>query len=40
MLAAGNRPSHRTICDFRLRHLAEFEALFVQVVELARELEW
>ena len=38
VLAAGNRPSHRTICDFRLRHLAEFKGLFVEVVELAREL--
>ena len=38
VLAADNWPSHRTICDFRLRHLAEFKALFVEVVELAREL--
>lgn len=38
VLAAGNRPSHRAICDFRLRHLAEFRGLFVEVVELAREL--
>jgi transposase len=37
-LAAGNFPSHRTICDFRLHHLPEFIDLFVQVVQLAREL--
>ncbi len=38
VLAAGNRPSHRTICDFRLRHMAEFRSLFVEIVGLAREL--
>jgi len=38
MLGAGNFPSHRTICDFRLRHLPELKELFVQVVRLAREL--
>jgi transposase len=38
MLGAGNFPSHRTICDFRVRHLAELSELFVQVVKLAREL--
>jgi transposase len=38
LLAAGNFPSHRTICDFRLRHLSELKELFVQVVQLAREL--
>ena len=37
VLAAGNFPAHRTIADFRQQHLAEFEALFVQVVQLARE---
>jgi transposase len=37
-LAAGNFPSHRTICDFRLRHLPELKELFVQVAQLAREL--
>jgi transposase len=37
-LGAGNFPSHRTICDFRLRHLPELKELFVQVVRLAREL--
>jgi transposase len=38
MLGAGNFPSHRTICDFRVRHLTELTDLFVQVVRLAREL--
>jgi transposase len=37
VLAAGNFPAHRTICDFRMLHLEEFSALFVQVVKLARE---
>ena len=37
VLAAGNFPAHRTIADFRQQHLAAFEALFVQVVQLARE---
>ena len=38
ILGAGNFPSHRTICDFRLRHLPELKELFMQVVQLAREL--
>ena len=38
MLGVGNFPSHRTICDFRLRHLPELKELFVQVVRLAKEL--
>ena len=29
MLAAGNFPQHRTVCEFRRRHLAEFSELFV-----------
>lgn len=37
LLAAGYFPNHRTICRFRERHLAEFEALFVQVVQIALE---
>lgn len=36
-LAAGNYPMHRTISDFRQTHLASLEALFVQVVRIARE---
>ena len=38
MLGAGHFPSHRTICDFRLQHLAELKELFVQIAQLAREL--
>ena len=37
VLAAENFPSHRTICGFRRRHLADFKALFVEVVRLAGE---
>ena len=37
MLAAGNFPRHRTICDFRAYHQKELSELFVQVVKLARE---
>jgi transposase len=37
VLAGGNFPSHRTICDFRHDHLEEFSKLFVQVVQIARE---
>ena len=38
MLAAGNFPQHRTVCEFRRRHLGEFSELFVQVVRVAREI--
>ena len=38
LLAAGNFPRHRTICDFRAFHLKELADLFVQVVKLAREM--
>jgi transposase len=37
VLAAGNFPAHRTIAEFRQRHLKEFQALFVQLVRIARE---
>jgi hypothetical protein len=37
VLSANNFPAHRTIREFRQLHLAEFCALFVQVVKLARE---
>ena len=30
-------PDHRTICRFREQHLAAFERLFVQVVQIARD---
>ena len=38
VLGAGNFPSHRTLCEFRRRHLGEFKGLFVEVVQVAREL--
>lgn len=38
VLAAGNFPRHRTLCEFRRRHLADFAHLFREVVHLAREL--
>ena len=38
LLGAGNFPSHRTICEFRLRHLPELKELFVAVARLAKEL--
>ena len=38
VLAAGNFPQHRTICEFRRRHMKDFKALFAEVVRLAREL--
>lgn len=38
VLAAHNFPAHRTIRDFRAKHLVEFTKLFTQVVRLAREM--
>ena len=38
VLGAGNVPQHRTVCEFRRRHLEEFERIFVEVVRLAREM--
>ena len=38
VLAAGNFPQHRTLCEIRRRHLADFKRLFVEVIGLAREL--
>ena len=38
VLGAGNFPSHRTICEFRRRHLEDFKRLFVEVVRVAREM--
>lgn len=37
VLGADNFPAHRTLREFRQVHLAEFSALFVQVVQLAHE---
>ena len=31
MLAAGNFPRHRTLCEFRRRHLDDFGAVFAEV---------
>ena len=36
VLAAGNFPKHRTLCEFRRRHLQDFKGLFVEVVQIAR----
>ncbi len=36
-LAAGNFPSHRTICDFRLEHVDAFTSLLVQIIRTAQE---
>ena len=38
MLAAGNDPQHRTVCEFRRRHRGDFKQLFVEVVRLAQAL--
>ena len=38
MLAAGNFPQHRTLCEFRRRHLEDFGAVFAEVVRLARTM--
>ena len=37
VLGADNFPSHRSLCDFRREHLSDFRAIFVQVVQIARE---
>jgi len=34
VLAAGNFPSHRTLCEFHHRHLEDFSRLLVEVVRL------
>lgn len=38
VLGSDNFPAHRTISDFRKRHLPEFNELFVQVVQTAQEV--
>lgn len=38
VLAAGNFPAHRTICEFRRRHLEDFEGIFVQLLRIAKEV--
>jgi transposase len=38
VLGAENFPAHRTISEFRKRHLANFESVFVQLVRIAKEV--
>ncbi len=38
VLAAGNFPKHRTLCDFRKKNLEAFKTLLVEIVRLAREM--
>ena len=38
MLGAGNFPKHRTVCEFRWRHLKDFRKLFCEVVRVSREM--
>jgi transposase len=38
-IAAGSHPDHDTLATFRRRFLGELEGLFVQVLELAREMK-
>ena len=35
--AAANFPAHRTLAEFRQRHLKEISQLFVRLVEISRE---
>ena len=37
VLAADNFPQHRTLCDFRKRHLQDFQSVFVQVIRIAQQ---
>ena len=37
VLAANNQPDHRTIGDFRKRHLKALEHVFVEILRLCRE---
>ena len=38
VLASENFPAHRTISDFRQKHLKELGKLFVKIVRLAQEI--
>lgn len=38
-IAANTHPDHDTLCTFRKRFLKEIEALFVQVLSIAREMK-
>ena len=37
VMAANNTPDHRTISDFRKRHLAALEHIFLEILRLCRE---
>lgn len=37
VLASENKPHHTTLCKFREAHLADFEDIFRQVLQIARE---
>ena len=39
-IAANTHPDHDTLCTFRKRFLPEIEALFVQVLSIARQMKW
>ena len=38
-IAAGSHPEHDTLATFRRRFLGELQALFVQVLELAKQMK-
>ena len=38
-IAANTHPDHDTLCTFRKRFLAQIEALFVQVLKIARQMK-
>jgi transposase len=38
VLGGENFPAHRTLSEFRRRHLDDFESVFVQLVRIAREV--
>ena len=39
-IAANTHPDHDTLCTFRRRFVPEIEALFVQVLQIARQMKW
>jgi transposase len=38
LISGAARPDHDTICTFRTRHLVAFRALFLQTIEMARQM--
>jgi transposase len=38
LISGGAKPDHDTICDFRVRHLTAFRVLFLQTIDLARQM--